>query len=129
MEKTGYYSITVRKFTVLTRHMDWMVKTQELYNEVLGFYYNLYLDVYAEKTKADGSSGRRQPSSQNTLRELEKLTIVGRDRQPVPYPIPWDKIPLYFRRSRLSRRYMLPENLPEEIFSSIFSSSNSPVIP
>ena len=94
MEKTGYYSITVRKFTVLTRRMDWMVKTQELYNEVLGFYYNLYLDVYAEEAKADSSDGSRQPGPQNALRELEKLTIVGRDKQPVPYPIPWEKVPL-----------------------------------
>ena len=102
MEKTGYYSITVRKFTVLTRRMDWMVKTQELYNEVLGFYYNLYLDVYAENAKTDGSDGSRQPGPQNALRELEKLTIVGRDKQPVPYPIPWEKVPLYFRRAAIN---------------------------
>ena len=47
MERTGYYSVTVRKFSVLSRHTDWMKKTQDLYNEILDFYYNLYLDKHA----------------------------------------------------------------------------------
>ena len=91
MEKTGYYSITVRKFTVLTRHMDWMVRRRSCITKSLASYYNLYLDVYAEKTKADGSNGRRQPGPQNALRELEKLTIVGRDKQPVQTSNPMGK--------------------------------------
>ena len=33
---------------------------------------------------------------------LEKLTIVGRDKQPVPNPIPWKKVPLYFRRAAIN---------------------------
>ena len=48
MERTGYYSVTVRKFSVLSRHTDWMKKTQDLYNEILDFYYNLYLDTVAD---------------------------------------------------------------------------------
>ena len=36
------------------------------------------------------------------LRTLEKLTIPGRDRQPVQYPLPWQKVPLYFRRAAIN---------------------------
>ena len=49
MEKTRYYAITVRKFSVLSRHLEWMEKTQTLYNEVLAFYYNLFLDCFSER--------------------------------------------------------------------------------
>ena len=75
MEKPQYYSITVKKMNILTRHSDWLVKTQELYNQILEFYYNLYLDTFQD--------GR--PGSMEALRTLEKLTIPGRDRQPVQY--------------------------------------------
>lgn len=116
MEKTRFYAITVRKFNVLTRHLDWMKKTQEFYNEILGFYYNLYLDVFSGKKCKDplgvqtesqdsASSSRstdRLASSMDMLRELEKLTIVGRGKKPVPYPIPWEKVPLYFRRAAIN---------------------------
>ena len=40
--------------------------------------------------------------TQEALRILEILTIVGRDKQPVPTPLPWKKIPLYFRRAAIS---------------------------
>ena len=77
---------------ILTRHSDWLVKTQELYNQILEFYYNLYLDTFQ-----DG-----KPGSMEALRTLEKLTIAGRDRQPVKYPLPWAKVPLYFRRAAIN---------------------------
>ena len=77
---------------ILTRHTDWLVKTQELYNQILEFYYNLYLDTFQD--------GR--PGSMEALRTLEKLTITGRDRQPVKYPLPWKKVPLYFRRAAIN---------------------------
>ena len=116
MEKTRFYAITVRKFNVLTRHLDWMKNTQEFYNEILGFYYNLYLDVFSGKkckdplgvqtesqdsTSSSRSTGRTA-GSMDMLRQLEKLTIVGRDKKPVPYPIPWEKVPLYFRRAAIN---------------------------
>lgn len=109
MEKNTYYSITVRKFSVLTTHLDWMKKTQELYNEILGFYYNLYLDMYSETSVFDESTGDFQkkngkstPGSTEVMRELEKLTIMGREKKAVPYPLPWEKIPLYFRRAAIN---------------------------
>lgn len=92
MEKPQYYSITVKKMNILTRHSDWLVKTQDLYNQILEFYYNLYLDTFQD--------GR--PGSMEALRTLEKLTIPGRDRQPVQYPLPWQKVPLYFRRAAIN---------------------------
>lgn len=92
MEKPQYYSITVKKMNILTRHTDWLIKTQELYNQILEFYYNLYLDTFQD--------GR--PGSMEALRTLEKLTIAGRDRQPVKYPLPWQKVPLYFRRAAIN---------------------------
>lgn len=92
MDKTAYYSVTVRKFSVLSRHRAQMEKTQELYNEILEFYYRLYLDTFQEN-----STGTTE-----ALRSLEKITIVGRNREPVPYPLPWKKVPLYFRRAAIN---------------------------
>lgn len=106
MEKTTYYSVTVTKFNIFSRHMNWMQKTQELYNEILRFYYDLYLDTF---------SGI-QPGTQEAMRRLEKLTVMGRDRIPVQHPLPWEKVPLYFRRAAINsalaaaRSYLARDN-------------------
>ena len=92
MEKMPYYAITVRRYNVLFRHTEWFHQTQDLYNEILLFYYQLYLETFPDE----------QPGTQEALRILEKLTIVGRDKQPVPNPIPWKKVPLYFRRAAIN---------------------------
>lgn len=92
MDKSSCYSITVKKFNVFCRHTDWLLKTQKLYNEILGFYYDLYLDTFTESSLG----------AMEALRALEKLTIVGRDKQPVPRPLPWEKVPLYFRRAAIN---------------------------
>ena len=92
MQKFPYYAITVRRYNVLFRHTDWLKKTQELYNEILLFYYRLYLETFPDQ----------QPGTQEALRILETLTIVGRDKQPVPTPLHWKKIPLYFRRAAIN---------------------------
>ena len=110
MEKPQYYSITVKKMNILTRHSDWLVKTQELYNQILEFYYNLYLDTFQD--------GR--PGSMEALRTLEKLTIPGRDRQPVQYPLPWQKVPLYFRRAAINSAIAAANSyLPEKSRKSV----------
>ena len=92
MEKIPYYAITVRRYNVLFRHTEWFHQTQALYNEVLLFYYQLYLETFPDE----------QPGTQEALRTLEKLTIVGRDKQPVPNSLPWKKVPLYFRRAAIN---------------------------
>lgn len=72
--------------------MEWFFSTQEYYNEILLFYYRLFL---TEKELQD-------KSTQQIGRELERLTIVGRDKIPVKYPLPWKKVPLYFRRAAIN---------------------------
>lgn len=87
-----YYSITTKKFRLRTNHDGWLTATRNLYNEVLGFYYELFLnheEIY-------------DLSSQNSLRALEQLSVVGRDKKPVSHPLPWKKIPLYFRRAAIN---------------------------
>ncbi len=92
MAGSSCYSITVRKFNVLSDHTEWFRKTQELYNEILLFYYNLYLKNLSEN----------QPGTLETLRILEKMTVSGRDKMPVSDPLPWKKLPLYFRRAAIN---------------------------
>lgn len=92
MEHLNYYSLTTKKFVLRCKHMDWLGKTQGLYNEVLKFYYDLFLE-------------RRELQSLHShqaARSLEVLTIIGRDKQSVPYPLPFVKLPLYFRRAALN---------------------------
>ena len=108
MEKMPYYAITVRRYNILFRHTEWFHQTQALYNEVLLFYYQLYLETFPDE----------QPGTQEALRIMEKLTIVGRDKQPVPNPLPWKKVPLYFRRAQLT-----PPQQPKVIWQEISRNS------
>lgn len=92
MESKTYYATTTKRFILRTKHQDWLVETQTFYNEILAFYYNLYLKM----------SDFHEEGGQRVMRELEKLTIVGRDKQEVLYPLPWCKVPLYFRRAAIN---------------------------
>lgn len=88
----GYYVITTKRFALRTSHGTWLRATQELYNEILHFYYRLFL---------------RHPElhslgSQKLLRALEQLSIVGRDKRPVEQPLPFKGVPLYFRRAAIN---------------------------
>ena len=67
MEKMPYYAITVRRYNILFRHTEWFHQTQALYNEVLLFYYQLYLETFTDE----------QPGTQEALRILEKLTEIS----------------------------------------------------
>lgn len=96
MKEKNYYSITTRKFTLRCGHPEWLKTTQDFYNRIVLFYYNLYLDQWE-------SSQWEELLGQQALRKLERLSIVGRDKQPVPYPLPWDRVPLYFRRSAANK--------------------------
>ena len=92
MEKGTYYSITTKRFVLRSRHRDWLIEMQELYNQVLRFYYDLFLE----------KENIQNLNNMQACRALEVLTVVGRDKQPVPYPLPWEKLPLYFRRAAIN---------------------------
>lgn len=92
MTAKPYYAITTKKFILKSRHKEWLMNTRDLYNELLGFYYDLFLnhpDLY-------------ELNNQQALRELEKITVIGRDKQPVQEELPWKKVPLYFRRAAIN---------------------------
>nr|WP_308747456.1 transposase [uncultured Bariatricus sp.] len=92
MKNPTYYTVTTRKFILRCNHQEWLERTRMLYNEVLQFYYELYLNQQAQLNAG----------SQQVMRSLEQLTIVGRDKKEVPFPLPWEKIPLYFRRAAIN---------------------------
>ena len=62
------YSITTWRLHLWCDHPEWLRNTQEFYNEIATFYYNLLL-----KHEELWNLG-----SQQTLRELEILSIPGR---------------------------------------------------
>lgn len=97
MEEKQYYCVTTRKFILRCGHEEWLQMTQDLYNKVLLFYYQLYLKL--EEPNPGTLQGH---SNQQILRELEKSTIVGRNKEPVAYPLPYEKVPLYFRRAAIN---------------------------
>lgn len=83
------YAITTWRLRLRCKHPEWLETTQNFYNEIQKFYYDLYLErpeLWNE-------------NSQNALRGLETLSIPGRTRKQVEYPLPWDNALLYFRRS------------------------------
>lgn len=96
MASKGCYSVTTRQFVLRCKHREWLEATQKLYNEVLLFYYNLFLDC------AEGDASIMGQSAQQILRSLEVLTIVGRAKEPVPAPLAWKGVPLYFRRAAIN---------------------------
>lgn len=98
--KSGY-CITTRRFTLRCKHREWLVNTQRLYGQVLFFYYQLLLD----HPNLHGQNNRE------ILRGLEILTIPGRDKAPVEHPLPWGKIPLYFRRSAINAAVALLKSM------------------
>ena len=83
------YAITTWRLRLRCKHPEWLETTQNFYNEIQKFYYDLYLER-PELWKEN---------SQNALRGLETLSIPGRTRKQVEYPLPWDNALLYFRRS------------------------------
>ena len=88
---TGY-AITTYKIQLNYKHLDWFKKTQSLFDAVLVFYYELL---------------ERQPealslTNQNLLRHLELQTIKQRDGTPPETPLPFERIPLYFRRAAIN---------------------------
>lgn len=90
--KTGFCIKTI-KYQLRCSHAEWFVSTEGYYRDVLNFYYHLLLH-------------RKELWYLNTFqmqRELECLTIEGRDGRKPVYPLPFSKVPLYFRRSAINK--------------------------
>ena len=86
------YAITTYKIQLNYKHLDWFKQTQSLFDAVLSFYYKL-LEKQPEALSL---------SNQNLLRHLELQTIKQRDGTPPETPLPFEKIPLYFRRAAIN---------------------------
>ncbi|WP_133965425.1 hypothetical protein [Eubacterium limosum] len=86
------YAITTYKIQLNYKHLDWFKQTQSLFDEALAFYYEL-LEKQPEALSL---------SNQNLLRHLELQTIKQRDGTPPETPLPFEKIPLYFRRAAIN---------------------------
>ena len=121
MPPSGCYAITTRKFNLIHDHREWFADTQTLYNSVVGFYCGLYVELWGGRRSepADGqkdnglqmgSADERQdiqgrngaatsrlPSNRDAMGILEKRTIPGRDGKMPLNPLPFEKVPLYFR--------------------------------
>ncbi|CAK7072374.1 MAG: hypothetical protein EUB_03800 [Eubacterium sp.] len=89
--KAGY-AITTYKIQLNYKHLDWFKKTQSLFDAVLAFYYEL-LEKQPEALEL---------SNQNLLRHLELQTIKQRDGTQPETPLPFERIPLYFRRAAIN---------------------------
>ena len=90
-EKIGSSIVTYR-LKLRSSHIDWIQETENLYNKVLEFYYGILTDHL----------DFLELSNMEVLRRLEQMTIVGRNKQPVVMPLPFHKVPLYFRRSAIN---------------------------
>jgi len=92
MEKnTGYRTITYR-FRLMCERQDWFLETKKIYNRVLKFYYDIV-------KQEQGLTGLNK---QKVMRQLEIMSI-GTKADDVPkYPIPFEKVPLYFRRAAIN---------------------------
>lgn len=73
-------------------HPEWLSENQKLYGELQQFYYSVLL-----RHREILDSG-----SQQSLRELEKLTVPSRGNPDAEEPLPWANIPAYFRRSAIN---------------------------
>ena len=86
------YAITTYKIQLNYKHLDWFKQTQSLFDAVLAFYYHLL----EEQSELLGLS------NQNLLRHLELQTIKQRNGNLPEIPLPYEKVPLYFRRAAIN---------------------------
>lgn len=86
------YAITTYKIQLNYKHLDWFKQTQSLFDDVLAFYYHL-IETQPQVLEL---------SNQNLLRHLELQTIKQRDGTLPQTPIPFEKVPLYFRRAAIN---------------------------
>lgn len=92
-EKTGF-STTTYRIKLYKKHLDWLELTKEYYNLVLKFYYEL---LYQKQEILE-------LSNQEVMRQLEVMTVGSKRKEHISpiYPIPYEKVPLYFRRAAIN---------------------------
>lgn len=90
-DKQGY-CITTQRLRLRCKHPEWLQQTQDFFNQIVRFYYDLLLE-HPELWKLN---------TQQTLRELEVLSLPGREKREPETPLPWKKVPLYFRRAAIN---------------------------
>ena len=86
------YSITTYRFRLRCGHPEWLMRTQELYDGIVKFYYDLLLD----HEELWGQS------SQEILCSLEFLSLPGKEKRKPQTPLPWEDVPPYFRRAAIN---------------------------
>lgn len=86
------YAITTYKLQLCYKHLDWFKQTQSLFDAVLAFYYE----------QLDKDSQALSLTNQNLLRHLELKTIPQRNGTQPENPLPYKKVPLYFRRAAIN---------------------------
>ena len=91
MKKQGY---AIRSYTRQLRYRDQapILKTREMFDAILAFYF--------ERLRA--CPELIALSNQKALRQLEVMTIPVKNGPPVPTPLPWQGVPLYFRRAAIN---------------------------
>ena len=92
MEQTkGFRTITYR-FRIYSEHEAWFWETKKIYNRVLEFYYDIL-------TREQGLT---ELNKQKVMRHLEILSIGTKNGEEPKYPVPFEKVPLYFRRAAIN---------------------------
>ncbi|CAK7075873.1 MAG: hypothetical protein EUB_01000 [Eubacterium sp.] len=86
------YAITTYKLQMCYKHLDWFKQTQSLFDAVLAFYYE----------QLDQNPQALSLTNQNLLRHLELKTIPQRNGTQPENPLPYKKVPLYFRRAAIN---------------------------
>ena len=86
------YSITTYRFRLQCGHPEWLMRTQEFYDGIVKFYYDLLL-AHEELW---------EQNSQETLRSLEFLSLPGKEKRKPQTPFPWEDVPPYFRRAAIN---------------------------
>ncbi|MDO4308528.1 MAG: hypothetical protein Q4C77_17050 [Eubacteriales bacterium] len=86
------YSIRTYSLRIHSQHPEWLEQNQKLFGEAETFY--LHLLANQELLWSLGS--------QALMRELEKQTVSSRNNPLPPHPLPWEKLPSYFRRAAIN---------------------------
>lgn len=92
MEKaTGFRTITYC-FRLYCEQETWLLETQKIYNSVLKFYYSILKQ----------EQGLKELNKQRVMRQLEIMSIGTKGGEELQYPMPFEKVPLYFRRAAIN---------------------------